>query len=386
MTSLFLTKSIGTLIEEAGSGAIAPADIIKEALDTIRALDDTYGAWECSADGAQIEQIATVASNERSTQDLLKHIPIGVKDIYNTADFRTQMGSPLWKDFTPGNDARAVFNLKRQGAVVVGKTVTAEFAVHALNKTKNPWDVTRTPGTSSSGSAVAVSLGMVPLATGSQTAGSIVRPASFTGVYGCKPSFGTIPRTGTLKTTDSLDTLGFFVAHAEDLKRGFDAMRVDGKDYPISTNALHDTTRQTKPADRPWRIGFARTHTWDATPEYARVALEEFMQKLASMPGVEVNDAVLPSGIEHAHAIHETIYEKALSYYFRDEHRQAEFVSPIMNELIEAGKAIALADYMSAVDEQMQLIYATDEMFGKYDVLISLSTARSLQVNGKAST
>jgi Asp-tRNA(Asn)/Glu-tRNA(Gln) amidotransferase A subunit family amidase len=202
-----------------------------------------------------------------------------------------------------------------------------------------------------------------------------VRPASFTGVYGCKPSFGTIPRTGTLKTTDSLDTLGFFVAHAEDLKRGFDAMRVDGKDYPISTNALHDTTRQTKPADRPWRIGFARTHTWDATPEYARVALEEFMQKLASMPGVEVNDAVLPSGIEHAHAIHETIYEKALSYYFRDEHRQAEFVSPIMNELIEAGKAIALADYMSAVDEQMQLIYATDEMFGKYDVLISLSTA-----------
>src|SRR3990167_8157472 len=189
---------------------------------------------------------------------LLECIPVGVKDIYNTADFPTQMGSPLWKDFTPGNDARAVYHLKRQGANIVGKTVTAEFAVHALDKTLNPYDATRTPGTSSSGSAVAVSMGMVPAATGTQTAGSIVRPASFCGVYGCKPSFGTIPRTGMLKTTDSLDQIGFFTVHAEDLRRLFDSMRVKGENYPISNAALADESRQKSKGDK-WRVGFART-------------------------------------------------------------------------------------------------------------------------------
>jgi Asp-tRNA(Asn)/Glu-tRNA(Gln) amidotransferase A subunit family amidase len=374
MSSLFLTKSIGVLIEGVTEGVHTPEEILSEALTTIRA-HDTVGAWECVATDEEVHVAAEVALTETANQNLLKHMPVGIKDIYNTVDFPTQMGSPLWKDFTPGNDARAVFNTKRQGAIVIGKTVTAEFAVHALNKTKNPWDVTRTPGTSSSGSAAAVSLGMVPFATGSQTAGSIVRPASFCGVYGCKPSFGTIPRTGTLKTTDSLDTLGYFVAHAEDLRRGFDALRADGLDYPISFAALHDTARQTKPTGRPWRVGFVRTHTWEQAPEYARAALEGFMQQLASSEGVEVVDAQLPQELNQAHTIHETIYNKSLSYYFKNEHRQAEFVSPIMHELIEKGKQTSLEDYTKAIDAQMDLLYVIDDALASYDVIISLSTA-----------
>lgn len=375
MSSLFLTKSIGTLIEGVKSGEHSSKEILKESLDVIKATDSEYGAWECVASPEEIETIAEEAGLQTTTQDLLQHMPVGVKDIYNTADFPTQMGSPLWKDFTPGNDARAVFNLKRQGAVVVGKTVTAEFAVHALNKTKNPWDVTRTPGTSSSGSAVAISLGMVPFATGSQTAGSIVRPASFCGVYGCKPSFGTIPRTGTLKTTDSLDTLGYFVAHAADLRRGFDAMRVDGPDYPISSAALNDRVRQVKPEGRPWRVGFARTHTWNSAPEYARIALEALIKQLSDTKGVDVEEVVVPAPLNQAHVIHETIYNKSLSYYFKDEHRQSEFVSSVMRTLIENGNTISLADYTKAVDDQMNLLYSMDEVFNNYDVIISLSTA-----------
>ena len=118
----------------------------------------------------------------------------------------------MWAGFTSGNDSRVIYYLKESGSVIPGKTDTAEFAVHAIGNCLNPHNITRTPGTSSSGSAVSVLLGMVPAAIGTQTAGSIVRPASFCGVYECKPFFGLIPRTGMLKTTDSLDTIGFFTA------------------------------------------------------------------------------------------------------------------------------------------------------------------------------
>lgn len=206
MNTLFKDNSIGELIAKFARKELHPSDAYAAALENIRELDPKYFAWVAYGDDAAVERIKLEEETFGVDPDrLLEGIPVGVKDIYNTAEFPTQMGSPLWKDFTPGNDARAVYHLKRQGANVVGKTVTAEFAVHALNETLNPFDAERTPGTSSSGSAVAVSLGMVPVATGTQTAGSIVRPASFCNVYGCKPSFGTIPRTGMLKTTDSLD-------------------------------------------------------------------------------------------------------------------------------------------------------------------------------------
>ena len=120
----------------------------------------------------------------------LAGVPVGVKDVFNTLDLPTEMGSPLWRGFTPGNDARSVFGLRRRDAVIAGKTVTAEFAVHTPGPTTNPHDPTRMPGTSSSGSAAAVAAGMVPVALGTQTAGSIVRPASYCGVFGFKPSFG----------------------------------------------------------------------------------------------------------------------------------------------------------------------------------------------------
>jgi Asp-tRNA(Asn)/Glu-tRNA(Gln) amidotransferase A subunit family amidase len=374
MNKIFLDNSIGDILRKYKRNELRPSEVMSAALENIRELNGKYFPWVVFADEAIVAH-AKKTPEKSGGEGLLENIPVGVKDIYNTADFPTQMGSPLWKDFTPGNDARAVFNLKRHGAVVAGKTVTAEFAVHTLNETLNPYDATKTPGTSSSGSAVAVSLGMVPLTTGTQTAGSIVRPASFCGVYGCKPSFGTIPRTGMLKTTDSLDTIGFFVLHREDLRRGFDALRVVGKDYPISNAALADTTRQKKPADRPWRVAFVRTHTWKHAPAYAQKALESFIASLAGRKDIEVVEAELPAGMERTHEIHETIYNKALSYYFKNEHMQAEFVSPVMNELISKGQEIDLPTYRKAIDDQAELLYAMDDFFSGYDVLISLSTA-----------
>ncbi|MBI4065719.1 amidase [Candidatus Kaiserbacteria bacterium] len=375
MNRLFIDNSIGEIIEKYVRKELAPRDVAADALQNIAELDPLYFAWVSAADAKWPERVQNEAEifgiNEKN---LLEYIPVGIKDIYNTRDFPTQMGSPLWKDFTPGNDARAVYYLKRAGAIVAGKTVTAEFAVHALDKTLNPYDTSKTPGTSSSGSAVAVSLGIVPLATGSQTAGSIVRPASFCGIYGMKPSFGLIPRTGTLKTTDSLDTLGFFVLHAEDLRRGFDALRVRGENYPISHAALSDVVRQQKTAKQPWRVALVKTHTWKHAPDYAKEALLGFVKKLTAV-GMDVTETELPEAMAHTHKVHETIYNKSLSYYFAKEYTKTEFVSPIMNELIASGNAIAPEQFAKALADQNELIYAMDDFFKNFDILISLSTA-----------
>ncbi len=377
MNRLFIDNTIGDLITKLRGNELSPDDLIRASLENIKETDEKYLAWETYLEDTEKKSPSTnpMDFGTINTEKLLEHIPIGVKDIYNTYDFKTQMGSSLWKGFTPGNDARAIYNLKRQGAIVVGKTVTAEFAVHALEKTKNPWDVTRTPGTSSSGSAVAITLGQVPFATGTQTAGSIVRPASFCGVYGMKPSFGLIPRTGMLKTTDSLDTLGFLTIHEQDLRRGFDSMRVSGKDYPISNTALSDSKRQKKSGDRPWRVGFVRTHTWEFAPDYAKKSIEEFIKKLSIEKGFEVIDASLPKNMERTHNVHETIYNKALSYYFQNEYKQATQVSPVMNDLIKKGNSIPLNEYTQAIEDQMTLIYEMDDFFSGFDILISLSTA-----------
>ncbi|MCA9363262.1 amidase [Candidatus Kaiserbacteria bacterium] len=345
-------------------------------LENIISLGSKYGAWVAHEDNSLISRIEKETKEYGvDTERLFEGIPIGIKDIFNTAELPTQMGSPIWKDFTPGNDARAVYHLKRQGANVVGKTVTAEFAVHALNETLNPYDVARTPGTSSSGSAVAVALGTVPFATGTQTAGSIIRPASFCGIYGCKPSFGFIPRTGMLKTTDSLDTVGFFALYQEDLKRGFDALRVKGKNYPISHAAISDISRQRKQDGEPWKVAFARTHTWMNAPVYAQEAIEKYISKLSTQKNIEVVDISLPKSIEEAHEVHATIYNKSLSYYFEGEHKQADFVSLIMNKIISEGIKINANDFKGATVKQNKIIYDMDEYFKRCDVIISLSTA-----------
>lgn len=329
---------------------------------------DAFQAYECFDERVMQKQISE--SEIRIAQGKarpLEGIPVGIKDIINTEDYPTQMGSPIWKNFTPGNDARCVFNLKRNGAIIAGKTITAEFAVHALGKTLNPYDVKRNPGTSSSGSAVAVATGQLPCSIGTQTGGSIIRPASYCGVYGCKPSFGLIPRTGILKTCDTMDTVGFFVNYAEDLKIILDALRVSGNNYPISAMGVIDGKMRiamTRAYQCGYKVGIVKTHTFEYAEPYAR---EELLRR-----GEVVE---LPKIMESCHDVHSVIYDKSLSHYFRNEYKQKTLVSPIMNEIIERGQKISYKKYIEALKAQETIIHAMDEMFNNYDILISLSTA-----------
>ncbi|HEY3375031.1 MAG TPA: amidase [Candidatus Aquicultor sp.] len=375
--SIFLDKSIAQIHEGYREKSIDPIEIANICINRIEELDCYYHAWVCFDKNKLMQQAAEVSCCALKGDVIrpLEGIPIAIKDIMNTQEFPTQMGSPLWKDFTPGNDARVVYYARNAGAIIPGKTETAEFAVHTLGNTLNPFDPLRTPGTSSSGSAVAIALGMVPVALGTQTAGSIVRPASFCGVYGCKPSFGLIPRTGMLKTTDSLDTIGFFAAYFEDLQRVFEALRVHGPNYPMSYNALRDTERQNKPANRPWKVALVRTHTWEYADNYAKEGLLNWAKALDCDHDIEIVDVDLPVIMERAHLVHATIYNKTLSYYFREEFKKSELVSPIMNDLIKQGNEITVAQYHQALEDQNELAHVMDEFFNDYDILISLSTA-----------
>lgn len=375
--SSFSAKSIAAILSDYRSGALTPLDVAVWSIEAYRREEPQWHAWECFDETALLRAAAqsTTRLQSGAAPGPLEGIPVGVKDIFNTVDFPTQMGSPLWRGFTPGNDARAVFNLKRVGAVVPGKTVTAEFAVHSLGKTLNPHSIEVTPGTSSSGSAVAVATGMVPVALGTQTAGSIVRPASFCGVWGCKPSFGLVPRTGMLKTTDSLDSVGYFVSHAVDLAAVLDALRVHGRNFPISHAAFTDDVRQSPPRGRPWKVAVVRPYIWEHAPGYARDALDAWCGKLASQPGFEVAEAMLPQAMERAHAIHASIYDRSLAYYFQEEFKRAELISPVMNRLILAGQKVTNEAYEAALEAQVALARGMDTFFGDWDILVTLSTA-----------
>lgn len=375
--SLFHKKSVKQIHENIKSGELTPVDIAYECIEKVKKYDGKYFAFECFDENILLEQAKNAENRLKNNQPLrpLEAIPVGIKDIYNTKEFKTQMGSPLWKDFTPGNDARVVHYVKESGGIIPGKTVTAEFAVHTLNQTLNPFDITKTPGTSSSGSAVAVALGMVPVALGTQTAGSIIRPASFCGIYGCKPSFGLLPRTGMLKTTDSLDTLGFFASKCEDLRLMFDTVRINGANFPFSYKALKDKNRQNKPDTRPWKIAFIKTYTWDEAFDYAKNSLTDYVNELSKNKNIEIHEIDLPAEMKESHLVHETIYNKTLSYYFKNEYANAELVSPLMRELIEEGIKTSVEDYHKALEKQTQLCHVMDELLSEYDAMISLSTA-----------
>lgn len=357
------------------SRAVSAREVTQALLDSIARTESKIHAWTFLDPELALRQ-ADEADRQLAagTGGPLCGLPVGVKDIFNTRDMPTQMGSPIFADFTPGNDARVVHYLRMAGATMLGKTVTAEFAVHAPGPTCNPHHLSYIPGTSSSGSAAGVAAHMVPVALGTQTAGSIIRPASYCGVIGFKPSFGLVPRTAMLKTTDTLDTVGVFARNVDDAALVFDTIRVHGIDFPIAHEILNDPARQTT-GGRPWRVGVLRGPRWDDAEPYAQQALLDFGRRLREVPGVEVSDVVLPDSFNQAHDIHSTIYDRALAYYFKEEFAAHTLVSPIMYDIVTRGNDVTVAQYQEALKRQTALAHELDDFLnGQYDIIVDLST------------
>ena len=346
---------------------ITPQEISDELFKHIKKLDSSIQAWDYldqSVVNQQLKQIQTYKNES------LYGIPIGIKDIFNTQNMPTQMGSPLWKNFTAGNDARVVHYLRESGAVIMGKTSTAEFAVHHQTKTHNPHDYKRSPGTSSSGSAAAVASGMVPIALGTQTAGSIGRPASYCGVYGFKPSFGIIPRIGVLKTSDTLDSIGFFTRSIDDLSLAFEASRAKGENYEY----VHKYIDKRSIKKNKYRVAIIEhpfSHLNNANTQ------EKFTKWLKTLEqnNIKITNLVLLDKFKEIYALHKIIYDKSLSYYFKKEFENKQLISPIMNKIISNGTTIKPEFYHECIKKQAQLTQEMQNYFKDYDILIMPTTA-----------
>ena len=212
---------------------------------------------------------------------------------------------------------------------------------------------------------------MVPIALGSQTAGSTIRPASYCGVYGYKPSSGVFPRTGVLKTLDTLDHVTLFTRSVPDLELGFDVLRVKGANHPYVSNSIDRNGGKRK---GPWKIALVRTPVWQDAEPYAQTALLKFAESIARLPHIRLEETELPDVFTEAHAVHKLIYEKALSYYFHDEfEKHREQLSDVFAEMVERGRKISQLQYQGGLEKQQQLFKALDGFLANYDGVVTLS-------------
>src|SRR6266568_5559241 len=282
----------------------------------------------------------------------LHGIPIAVKDLIDTVDMPTGYGSPIYRDHRPAADASCVALARAAGAVVLGKTVTTEFAAFTPGKTANPRNPAHTPGGSSSGSAAAVAAGMVPLALGTQTAGSVIRPAAYCGVVGFKPSFGVIPRAGVKPLADSLDTIGTIARNVGDA--AFLAGILGGR----------PGLREVAMAAAPPRFGLYRTPMWEereptteAALDHARAALER--------AGAQIAEIAVPPEHRGLSAAQETVMGFELVRglaYERLQHSAA--LSPRLGQLLDAGMTVGADAYDAACAETAAARARLDGFFG----------------------
>ncbi|MBL8834729.1 MAG: amidase [Alphaproteobacteria bacterium] len=304
-------------------GTLTSEKLVEDCLARIRAREGTIHAW------AHLDPAASIAAAREADRSprlsALHGLPVGVKDICDTADMPTAYGSAIFADHRPKQDAACVKRLRDLGAVVLGKTVTTEFAYFTPGPTANPHDPTRTPGGSSSGSAAAVADFMAPLAFGSQTAGSVIRPAAYCGVVGFKGTHGWFPLDGVVPLAPELDTLGFFARKAEDA-------------VLFRAALMGETDVAVAPASP--RIALVRTQLWDQAEKPAQDALEHAAATLAAK-GARVRDVELPFDAAAFNADQITVMaagaaEALAPIYARDKDRMKR-----IRELIEQGQKIS---------------------------------------------
>jgi len=334
------------------SGESSSEELVQACLNCIEAREGTIGAWQHLDPEYALQQAREADLYRRSGKSTgpLHGVPVGVKDIFDTRDMPTEDGTALHAGRTPAYDATAVALLRQAGAVIMGKTVTTELAVYAPGKTSNPHDTTRTPGGSSSGSAAAVAAEMVPLAIGTQTNGSVIRPASYCGVYGYKPSHGLISRYRILQQSRILDQVGVFGRSVYDVALiAEQLMAFDDRDPDMRARSRPNLIEIAagEPLVPP-RLAFVKTPSWDQADEDTRDGFAELVEFL----GGKVEELDLSDLLENAIDWHRTIMEADLARNFRREYEQGrDQLSPILCEMIERGRQCLAVDYNYAVEQ-----------------------------------
>ena len=367
-------------------GAISAEQLVEACLARVREVEDRIQAWQFLDHEYALNQ-ARERDQDRSKGQpvgLLHGVPVGVKDIIDTMDMPTEDGTVLHAGRTPAEDATVVAMLRAAGAVIMGKTVTTECAMYTPGKTRNPHHPEHTPGGSSSGSAAAVAAGMVPLALGSQTNGSVIRPAAYCGVYGFKPTHGLISRHGVLKLSRTLDQMGMFARTIEDIALGCEVL-VGGDVHDPDTQMrarIPFRAVATEEPPLPPLIAFIRTPLWERTDEDTREAFAELVEAL----GDRVVEVDLPDIALDALEIHRTIMEAEISASLVDEYdRGRERLSESLRAQLERGRSITAFDYQTARARIPLLSEGFAELFERCDAILTPAVAGTAP-KGLAST
>lgn len=357
------------------NGECTSVELVQSCIERIQSLEDTVGAWAHFDPEYALLQARAADDLRRSGASTgpLHGVPVGIKDIFDTHDMPTEYGTVLHAGHNPAEDATAVAQLRQAGAIVMGKTVTTELAVFAPGKTTNPHDPLRTPGGSSSGSAAAVAAGMVPLAIGSQTNGSTIRPASYCGVFGFKPSHGLISRHRVLKESQLLDHVGVFGRSVEDVALIAEQMMgYDHQDPDLKMRARPALLEMaTSEPPMPPRLAFIKTPMWDQADEDVHGALEELAQHL----GDRVDE--IPLGDTYLEVLdwHRTIMETDLALNFESQYQHGkEQLSDVLREMIERGLQTKAVDYNYAITMPASLRKGLAEIFNDYDAIFTPAT------------
>lgn len=357
------------------NGECTSVELVQSCIERIQSLEDTVGAWAHFDPEYALVQARAADDLRRSGASTgpLHGVPVGIKDIFDTHDMPTEYGTVLHAGHNPAEDATAVAQLRQAGAIVMGKTVTTELAVFAPGKTTNPHDPLRTPGGSSSGSAAAVAAGMVPLAIGSQTNGSTIRPASYCGVFGFKPSHGLISRHRVLKESQLLDHVGVFGRSVEDVALIAEQMMgYDHQDPDLKMRARPALLEMaTSEPPMPPRLAFIKTPMWDQADEDVHGALEELAQHL----GDRVDE--IPLGDTYLEVLdwHRTIMETDLALNFESQYQHGkEQLSDVLREMIERGLQTKAVDYNYAITMPASLRKGLAEIFNDYDAIFTPAT------------
>ncbi len=329
-------------IRKIRNGEITSEELVQACLDRIEQVDGEIEAWAHLKPDHALDQARTLDAQraEGGPVGPLHGIPVGIKDIFDTQSLPTENGTVLDSGRQPMEDCRVVSLLMEAGAIIMGKTVSTELAVFGPGKTKNPHNPAHTPGGSSSGSAAAVAAYMVPLAIGTQTNGSMIRPASFCGVVGFKPTHGLIPRTGVLALSAALDTVGTFARSIEDVALLTETLVAYDSGDTYTRARAHPPLSKTAAEEPPMTpiIAFAKTAVWDQADQETQEAFAELVEHL----GDDCHDLPLSEPFEHAVEMHRSIMNADLAKNFAGYYeRGRDKLTGTRCEMIELGQRLA---------------------------------------------
>ena len=356
-------EDLKATVQALSGGSLTARAYCESCLARIRAGEGRLRAWVALDD----ERALTLAAGRDAERTQGGHtgplhgVPVGVKDVYDTDDLPTEMGSPAFVGNQPGKNAELVERILAAGGYALGKTATTEFAYMHPAETRNPWNTRHTPGGSSSGSAAAVAAGHVPVAVGTQTNGSVIRPAAFCGVVGFKPSLDSLPIQGALPFAESLDQVGVFARAVADAAYFAASLAESGRFAP-----------EIEGLSRPPKIAVLPRFPWNAAEPGAARHLQASLKRLADA-GTELKTVALPDDFDEAHRVHRTImlYEGAREHATRQANYR-RVMSAVLNAAIDEGLAMSHDEYRGALVKRAALAELALDLFEDCDALASL--------------